>query len=62
MTLLESEFEACPSTLTEAQRSVARGVFKLENDLLIQLDVEALYGLIERTQNTSRASEVLATV
>ena len=61
MTLLESEFEACPSTLTEAQRSVARGVFKLENDLLIQLDVEALYGLIERTQNTSRASEVLAT-
>ena len=62
MTLLSGDFETCPSTLTDAQRSVARGVFKLEHDLLIQLDVQALYGLIEGTQNTSRTLEVIATV
>ncbi len=54
MTLLERDFERCPSTLTEAQRTVARGVFKLDHDLLIQLDVEALYGLVEGTQLAAR--------
>ncbi len=54
MTLPLADFERCPSTLTEAQRSVARGVFKLEDELLIQLDVEALYGLVEGSQLLSR--------
>ncbi|MEM8712523.1 MAG: chemotaxis protein CheW, partial [Planctomycetota bacterium] len=46
MDLPESLFEPCPSNLSPAQSRVALGVFKLESDLLIQLDVENLYGLV----------------
>ena len=50
MTFMESDFAQCPAALTAAQRAVARGVFKLDNELLIQLDVDALYGLAENKQ------------
>jgi two-component system chemotaxis sensor kinase CheA len=55
MTLPQHDFEGCPSTLTDEQQAVARGVFKLDQDLLIQLDVDALYGQVEGSPLLTRA-------
>lgn len=55
MELPKELFEPCPSTVSPIQRKVAAGVFKLENDLLIHLDVEQLHALVAESQLLARA-------
>ncbi|WP_419191391.1 chemotaxis protein CheW [Saltatorellus ferox] len=47
-------FEPCPSTISSVQRRVASGVFKLQSDILIQLDVDQLHALVAQSQALAR--------
>ncbi len=55
MDLPKGSFEPCPATISEIQRQVARGIYKLEDDLLIQLDVDELHGLVTQSHSMARA-------
>lgn len=44
----ENEFEQCPATLAAHWRRLSSGLYRLENDLMILLDVSLIIGLIQK--------------